>query len=60
MSEVGVVRTYDEFIARVRRTPFLRIRDFRSGDVCCYRALDGLFYVVGEEERRSGATQPLA
>jgi hypothetical protein len=52
MSQVGVVRTYDEFIARVRRTAFLRIETFDLETYVVTRALDGLFYVVGEEERK--------
>jgi hypothetical protein len=52
MSEVGVVRTYDEFIARVRRTPFLKVETFDLETYVVTKALDGLFYVVGEEERK--------
>ena len=52
MSEVGVVRTYDEFIARVRRTPFLQVERFDLESYVVTKALDGLFYVVGEEERK--------
>ena len=52
MSEVGVVQAYDEFIRRVRRTPFLQVETFDLHTYVVTKALDGLFYVVGEEERK--------
>lgn len=52
LSEVGVVRTYDAFIARAQSIPLMRIERFDLETYVVTKALDGLFHVVGEEERK--------
>jgi hypothetical protein len=52
MNEVGLVRTYDDLAARYAALPFtekpsLDLRGYVTG-----KALDGLFTVLGEEERK--------
>lgn len=52
MSEVGVVQSYEAVMGQVRTLPFVRSEPF---DVTAYvvtKALDGLFHVLGEEERK--------
>jgi hypothetical protein len=52
LGEVGVVRTYDAFIARAQSIPFMRIERFDIETYVVTKALDGLFHTVGEEERQ--------
>jgi hypothetical protein len=53
MSSVGVTRSYQELDKKVRRIPFAD--SFMSFDLDQYvtdGALDGLFYMLEQEERR--------
>jgi hypothetical protein len=52
MNEVGVVRTFNDLFARVQRVPFVRVEKFDLERYVVSRALAGLFYVVGEEEKK--------
>lgn len=52
MSEVGVTRQYKELVGRAQAIPFLRLDSFDIDGYVVGRALDGLFLVVGEEERK--------
>lgn len=52
MSQVGVTRYYQELDARVRNIPFAESFRFDLDQYVTDRALDGLFIMVAEEERR--------
>lgn len=52
MSEVGVSRQYNELVGRFRAIPFARAEAFDLDGYVVGRALDGLFHVVGEQERQ--------
>jgi hypothetical protein len=52
MSEVGVTRSYKNMMARYESMPFM---DKQSVDLDHYvtnKSLDGLFYMVGQEEKK--------
>lgn len=52
MGEVGVVKTYNDLFARLQKVPFVRVERFDLESYVVARALDGLFFVVGEEEKK--------
>jgi hypothetical protein len=52
MNEVGVTRQYKELVGRAERIPFLRFESLDIDDYVVGKALDGLFHVLGEEERK--------
>lgn len=52
MNQVGVTRQYKELVGRARGIPFLKLEEFDLDDYVVRRALDGLFTVLGEEERK--------
>lgn len=52
MSEVGVVKTYNDLFARLQKIPFVRVERFDLESYVVAKALDGLFFVVGEEEKK--------
>ncbi|HEY2995112.1 MAG TPA: DUF4197 domain-containing protein [Methylomirabilota bacterium] len=52
MSQVGVTRQYDELLGRARGIPFLDVEKFDLDHYVVGRALDGLFHVVGDEEKK--------
>lgn len=52
MSEVGVVRTFNDLMSRMQKIPLLRVERFDLESYVVTKALDGLFYMVGEEEKR--------
>lgn len=52
MNEVGVTRRYKELIGRYEAMPFVTSERFDIDQYVVTKALDGLFYVVGEEERK--------
>ncbi|MBW2090597.1 MAG: DUF4197 domain-containing protein [Deltaproteobacteria bacterium] len=52
MSEVGVTRSYQQLTARVSRIPFTKTLDMDLDKYVTDRALDGLFLMLAEEERR--------
>lgn len=52
MNEVGVTRRYKELIGRYEAIPFVTSERFDIDQYVVTKALDGLFYVVGEEERK--------
>jgi hypothetical protein len=52
MSEVGVTRTYQELDAKVRSIPFTDRLSFDLDNYVTNKALDGLFLMVAEEERK--------
>jgi hypothetical protein len=52
MGEVGVTRQYRDVLARAEAIPFLRLEAFDLDRYVVGKALDGLFHVLGEEERK--------
>ena len=52
MNQVGVTRQYKELVGRARSIPFLKTEDLDIDDYVVRKGLDGLFYVLGEEERK--------
>jgi hypothetical protein len=52
MEEVGVTRQYKELVGRAQAIPFVRTEDLDLDRYVVGKALDGLFLVVGDEERK--------
>jgi hypothetical protein len=52
MSEVGVTRSYQELDAKVRTIPFADRLSFDLDEYVTNKGLDGLFFMVAEEERK--------
>ena len=52
MDEVGATRQYKELTGRLRDLPLGRSQSLDIDDYVVGKALDGLFYMVGEEERK--------
>jgi len=52
MSQVGVTRQYDELLGRAKAIPFLNVEQYDLDNYVVGKALDGLFHVVGDEERK--------
>ncbi len=52
MSQVGVVRQYQELVGRFKAIPFAQAQTFDINGYVVTKALDGLFHVIGEQERQ--------
>ncbi len=52
MNEVGVTRQYNELVGRYQAIPFVKSESFDINRYVVTKALDGLFHVLGEEERK--------
>jgi hypothetical protein len=52
MSEVGASRRWDELMRRARSVPFVRAQALDINAYVVTQALDGLFHVLSEEERK--------
>jgi hypothetical protein len=52
MNEVGVTRQYKELVGRFQAIPFVKTESFDIDHYVVTKALDGLFYVLGEEEKK--------
>ncbi len=52
MNEVGVTRQYKELVGRYESTPFAKSATFDIDGYVVNRGIDGLFYVVGQEEKK--------
>jgi hypothetical protein len=52
MNEVGETRQYNELVGRYERIPFVKKESFDLDQYVVTKALDGLFYMVGEEEKK--------
>jgi hypothetical protein len=52
MNEVGASRRWDELMRRARSVPFVRIQTLDINAYVVTQALDGLFHVLSEEERK--------
>ena len=59
MGEVGVTKQYEDLFARAQNIPFLNLQEFDLDHYVVGKALDGLFHVVGDEEKKI-RTQPAA
>jgi hypothetical protein len=51
MSEVGVTRQYQALVGKFETIPFVNTQTFDLDNYVTGRALDGLFHVVGEQEK---------
>jgi hypothetical protein len=52
MNEVGVNRQYNDLIGRYQNVPFAKSITFDVNQYVTEKATDGLFYVVGQEEKK--------
>jgi hypothetical protein len=52
MNEVGVSRQYNQVLDQARAIPFFRVEEYDLDRYVVGKALDGLFFVVGEEEKK--------
>jgi hypothetical protein len=52
MNEVGVTRQYKELVGRYESIPFVKKESFDLDQYVVTKALDGLFHLVGEEEKK--------
>ena len=52
MNEVGVTRQYKELTGRYESIPFVKKESFDLDQYVVTKALDGLFHMVGEEEKK--------
>jgi hypothetical protein len=52
MSQVGVTRQYEDLLGRAKDLPFLNVEQFDLDHYVVGKSLDGLFHVVGEEEKK--------
>ncbi len=52
MNEVGVTRQYNELVGKYQKIPFMKSETFDINQYVVTKALDGLFYVLGQEERK--------
>jgi hypothetical protein len=52
MNEVGVTRQYKELVGRYENIPFVKSETFDLDRYVVTKALDGLFHMVGEEEKK--------
>jgi len=52
MNEVGVTRQYKELVGKYESIPFVKKETFDIDGYVVTKALDGLFHVLGEEERK--------
>jgi len=52
MNEVGVTRQYKELVGRYESIPFVKKESFDLDQYVVTKGLDGLFHMVGEEEKK--------
>ncbi len=52
MNEVGVTRQYKELLGRYRAIPFAKSESLDLDHYVTTKAMDGLFHILGEEERK--------
>ncbi|MGE5582772.1 MAG: DUF4197 domain-containing protein, partial [Bacillota bacterium] len=50
--EVGVTRQYKTLAAKAKAVPYLKMEPVDIDEYVVAKALDGLFYLVGEEEKK--------
>src|SRR5689334_1565604 len=59
VNEVGTTRAYQNLVGQVQNVPMLGKQSLDLDDYVTNKALDGLFYMVGEEEKKV-RTNPVA
>jgi len=52
MNEVGATKQYKDLVGQAKSIPFLRTQALDIDQYVVGKALDGLFYVLGEEEKK--------
>ncbi|HSW23062.1 MAG TPA: DUF4197 domain-containing protein, partial [Burkholderiaceae bacterium] len=52
VGEVGVARTYKNMMGRYESVPLVSQQSLDIDDYVTNKSLDGLFYMVGEEEKK--------
>jgi len=52
MDEVGTAKQYNELLGQAKTIPFLKTENYDLDRYVVGKALDGLFHVVGDEERK--------
>ena len=52
MNEVGATRRYEDLTRRAKSVPFVHIQTLDIAEYVVAKALDGLFHVLSEEERK--------
>ena len=52
MSEVGVTRSFKELTAKYTSLPFMEAVAFDLDDYVTDKAMDGLFYMIGQQEKK--------
>lgn len=52
MNETGVTKNYDDLVGKYKTVPFASSVSFDVNDYVVDKALDGLFYMVAQEEKR--------
>jgi len=52
MNEVGIARQYKELLGRAQSIPFVKTESYDINQYVVTKSLDGLFYVVADEERK--------
>jgi hypothetical protein len=52
MNEVGATRQYKELLGRFQQIPFVKTQSLDIDEYVVGQALNGLFYMVGEEEKK--------
>jgi uncharacterized protein DUF4197 len=52
MNEVGVAHQYNNLLAQAQSIPFFKAENYDLNHYVVGKALDGLFHVVGDEERK--------
>jgi hypothetical protein len=52
MNEVGATRRYKELVGQAQSIPFLRTQSLDIDQYVVSKSLDGLFYMLGEEEKK--------
>ena len=51
MSQVGVARSYEAMVGKVSAVPFVKPESLDLDHYVTGKALDGLFYMIGQEEK---------
>jgi hypothetical protein len=52
MGDVGVTRQYQQVVGRAKAIPFMKAETVDINSYVVAKSLDGLFYVLGQEERK--------
>jgi hypothetical protein len=52
MDDVGVTRSYKEMMGKYESIPFMNKQSLDLDHYVTNKALDGLFYMVGQEEKK--------